>query len=153
MNDKLLNITMVIFFASILINGLLIMVSLSPGGSFITGMTGNASNELNYTDLKDYSINTPDGFLSNTAQSQDASGFNPFEIVNNIGNTVFAGVHAINLLIAGFFLLELVFFNMSGWFPIFSPIFLAIAGLVIGSKLLLIGYAGSVLLNAIMGRR
>ena len=153
MNDKLLNIAMIVFFASILINGLLIMVSLTPEGSFITGWTNDSSNGLGYSDLKEYSINTPDGFISNTAQSQDSSSFNPFEIIDRLGKTVFAGVNAVNLLIMGFFLLEMVFFNMSLWFPIFSPIFLAVAGLVIGSKLLLIGYAGSVLLNAIMGRR
>jgi len=153
MNEKILNIAMIIFFASILINGVLVMISLTPSGSFITGFTGASSNELTYSELKQYSINTPDGFISNTAQSQDASSFNPFEIINNLGKTVFAGIHAINLLLMGFFLLELVFFNMSGWFPIFAPILLAVAGLIIGAKLLLIGYAGSVLLNAIMGRR
>ena len=129
------------------------MISLTPSGGMITGWTNNSSNNLSYSDLNTYSINTPDGFISNTAQSQDASSFNPFEIINNLGKTVFAGVHAMNLLIMGFFLLEMMFVNLSSWFSIFSPIFLALAGLIIASKLLLIGYAGSVLLNAIMGRR
>lgn len=153
MNDKLLNIAMIVFFSSILINGMLIMVSLTPSGSFILDWTGSSENNLGYDNMKDYSLNTPDGFLSNTAQSQDASSFNPFEILDQFGKTVFAGLNAINMLIIGFFLLEIMFYNMATWFPIFNPILLAVAGLIVGAKLLLIGYAGSVLLNSIMGRR
>jgi len=153
MNDKLLNIAMIVFFASILINGMLIMVSLTPSGGFIVDWTGSNNNKLSYSDINNYSLATPDGFLSNTAQSQDASSFNPFEILDQFGKTVFAGVNAINMLIIGFFLLEVMFYNLATWFPIFSPILLAVAGLIVGAKLLLIGYAGSVLLNAIMGRR
>jgi len=153
MNDKLLNIIMVIFFASILINGMLIMVSLTPSGGVILGLT---RADLQYDSLGGQcTLATPEGFISNTQQSQDASSFSTIKCVNTStgGVDIFAGVTAINMLFLGIFLLETVFFNMALWFPIFSPIFLAVAGIVVGAKILLIGYAGSILINALWARR
>ena len=152
MNDKLLNISMIIFFAGILINALLIMISLTPSGGAILGLT---RSDLQYDSLSgNCTLASQDGFISNTQQSQDASSFSTIKCSNSSGGIdIFAGINAINMLLLGVFLLETVFFNMSVWFPIFSPIFLAIAGVVIGAKILLIGYAGSILLNSLFGRR
>ena len=150
MNDKLLNITMTIFFASIIINGLLLMVSMTPGGGWITGLP---RDDLGYSGSNNYTVVSPDGFISNTPQSQDASSFNPFEIVTGAGNTLLGGINALNLIISGLFLLEITFFNLSVWFPLFSPFFLSLAALILGAKLLLIGYGASILLSPITGRR
>jgi len=152
MNDKLLNIAMIVFFAGIIINALLIMISLTPSGGVILGLT---RADLQYNSLGGQcTLVDQDGFISNTAQSQDASSFSTIKCQNSSGGfDIFAGIAAINMLFLGIFLLETVFFNMSVWFPIFSPIFLAIAGVVVGAKILLIGYAGSILLNALFGRR
>jgi hypothetical protein len=153
MNDKLLNIAMIVFFASIIINALLIMISLTPSGGILIGLT---RTDLQYDSLSGNCVlTTQDGFISNTQQSQDASSFSTIKCKNPTtgGADIFAGINAINALFLGIFLLETVFFNMATWFPIFSPIFLAIAGLVLGVKILLIGYAGSILLNALFGRR
>jgi len=143
---------MIIFFAGILINALLIMISLTPSGGVILGLT---RADLQYDSLGGQcELNTQDGFISNTQQSQDASSFSTIKCVNPDGGfDIFAGINAINMLFLGVFLLEAVFFNMASWFPIFSPIFLAVAGAVIGAKVLLIGYAGSILLNSLFGRR
>jgi len=152
MNDKLLNIAMIIFFAGIIINAMLIMVSLTPAGGVILGLT---RTDLQYDALEgNCTLASQDGFISNTPQSQDASSFSTIKCVNDSGGIdIFAGINAINMLFLGIFLLEAVFFNLSTWFPIFSPIFLAVAGVVLGAKILLIGYAGSILLNALFGRR
>jgi len=151
MNDKLLNISMVIFFAGIIINAMLIMVSTTPNGGIILGLT---RSDLQYDSLKgSCTLSTPDGFISNTQQSQDASSFNPIECTTATGFDIFAGINAINMLFLGFFLLEVVFFNMAIWFGIFSPVFLAMAGIFVGAKLLLLGYAGSILLKALFGGR
>jgi len=153
MNDKLLNIAMIIFFAGILINALLIMISLTPSGGVILGLT---RTDLQYDSLGGQcTLVDQEGFISNTQQSQDASSFSSIKCVNEGtgGFNIFAGIVAINMLFLGIFLLETVFFNMALWFPIFSPFFLAIAGIVVGAKVLLIGYAGSILLNALFGRR
>jgi hypothetical protein len=152
MNDKLLNFVTIIFFASIIINGLLIMVTMTPAGSWITDRD-ITNDTLQYNSMSKYSTETTDGFISNTSQSQDASSFNPFTIISNIGNSILAGINAFNFLAQGLFMLELVFFRFSAWFPLFAPIFLSIAGIVLGAKLLLIGYFGSVLLSSILGRR
>ncbi len=147
MNDKLLNFVTIIFFASIIINGFLLMLSATPSGAWITN--DNLTNDtLQYSGMGGQDVTTTDGFISNTSQSQDASSFNPFSIEG-----VLAGVNAFNFLIAGLFLLEQIFVRFSGWFPIFAPLFLSMAGLLIGAKILLIGYFGSVLLSAILGRR
>jgi hypothetical protein len=100
-------------------------------------------------------VTNQNGFISNTQQSQDASSFSVIKCNNAAtgGVDIFAGINAINMLFLGIFLLETIFWNMSVWFPIFSPIFLAIAGTALGAKVLLIGYAGSILLNALFGRR
>ena len=153
MNDKLLNIAMIIFFAGIIINALLIMISLTPSGGVILGLT---RTDLQYDSLGGNCVLADqDGFISNTQQSQDASSFSTIKCVNSTtgGVDIFAGINAINMMFLGIFLLETVFFNMASWFPIFSPIFLALAGIVLGAKILLIGYAGSILLNALFGRR
>jgi len=147
MNDKLLNFVTIIFFASIIINGFLLMLSATPSGAWITN--DNLTNDtLQYSGMGGQDVTTTDGFISNTSQSQDASSFNPFSIEG-----VLAGVNAFNFLIAGLFLLEQIFVRFSGWFPIFAPLFLSMAGLLIGAKILLIGYFGSVLLSSILGRR
>lgn len=145
-----MNIVLVIFFSGIIINGILLMISLTPAGGTILGFT---NSDLQYDNLKGYSNKTPDGFLSNTSQSQDASSFNPWLIVTNTGQSLLAGIASINLLLQALFMLESVFYNLGLWFPIFLPIFWGIATIFLGSKILLIGYAGSVLLNAILGRR
>jgi len=152
MNDKLLNIATVIFFAGILINALLIMISLTPSGGIILGLT---RPDLRYNSLGGQcTLTNQGGFISNTHQSQDASSFSTIKCINETGGAdLFAGIKAINMIFLGMFLLETVFFNMAVWFPIFSPIFLAMAGTVIGAKVLLIGYAGSILLNSLFGRR
>lgn len=150
MNDKLMNIAMTIFFASIIINGFLGMLLLTPGGSAVLGLNDSA---LDYDSLKQNELSAPSGFISNTAQSQDASSFNPVQFVSDLFGSVLVGVNAINWLIQGFFLLEMVFVTLASWFPVFSPIFLSFAGIILGSKILLIGYAGSVLLKAITGGR
>lgn len=151
LNDKFLNLAMLIFFAGIIINGLLLMVALTPAGGTIIGLT---RTDLTYDSLSDSCVlSTPSGFLSNTPQSQDASSFNPIECRQASGIDIFAGLHAINSILLGLFLLEAVFFTLSYWFPIFSPILLSIAAIFVGAKLLLIGYAGSILLNSIFGRR
>jgi hypothetical protein len=144
MNDRLLNFVTIIFFASIIINGILLMVAATPNGA---AMGGLANSDLQYTALGG-TVEKPDGFISNTSQSQDASSFNPFTV-----NSLFAGINAINFIIQGLFLLEIVFVNIAGWFPIFAPILLGVAGIILGAKLLLIGYAGSILLSAITGKR
>ena len=152
MNDKLLNIAMIIFFAGILINALLLMISLTPSGGVILGLT---RADLQYDSLGGQCVLTEqDGFISNTQQSQDASSFSTIKCANTTGGfDIFAGINAINMLFLGMFLLETVFWNMAMWFPIFSPIFLAVASIVVGAKLLLICYAGSILLNSLFGRR
>jgi len=147
LNDKLLNFVTIIFFASIIINGFLLMISATPSGAWITG-TNLTNDNLNYSSLGGQNIDTTEGFISNTSQSQDASSFNPFSI-----DGVLAGVNAFNFLIAGLFLIEMVFVRFATWFPLFAPLFLGIAGILLGAKILLIGYFGSVLLSAILGRR
>lgn len=145
MNEKVLNLAIIILFASIIINSILLMLSFTPSGGWIIGLT---SNDLSYDSLKGTSNDVPEGFISNTSQSQDASSFNPFSI-----DGLLAGVYGINLIISGLFLLEMIFFKFSVEFVVFAPIFLGLATILIGSKLLLVAYAGSVLLNAITGRR
>ena len=147
LNDRLLNLAMLIFFASIICNGMLIMLALTPSGGFISDI-GLTNTELQYNSMNGYELDNPDGFISNTSQSQDDAGFNPFTV-----GSLFAGVNAFNFLVLGLFMMETVFFRFSLWFPIFSPIFLSVAAVLVGAKLLLIGYFGSVLLNSILGRR
>jgi len=157
MNDKLLNFAMLIFFASILGNGALLMLADTPSGSWILGDTPSESltTTLTYQDLNGFNVQTNDGFIANSNQSQDASSFNPFVIIGNfLGqavNTVFAGINAMNFIIVGLFAMESIFFRMSGWFPIFSPILLGLAAILLGVKFLLIGYFGSVLLKTVLG--
>ena len=145
MNDKLLTFTIIIFFAGIIINGLLLMISATPSGAWIVGIT---NPDLQYDQINDVSLTEPNGFISNTSQSQDVSSFNPFSL-----DGIFAGVKAFNFIIQGLFLLEFLFWQLSIWFPVFSPILLAVAALFAGSKLLLIGYGFSVLLKALTGGR
>jgi hypothetical protein len=155
MNDKLLNISMIIFFAGMLINALLIMISLTPNGNIIYNLTIVG---LEYDTLSNNcTLAEQQGFISNTQQSQDASSFSTIKCINpndsvNVGD-IFAGVNAVNQLFLGMFLLETVFYNMGRWFPIFLPIFWGLASVAVGAKILLIGYAGSILLNALFGRR
>ena len=157
MNDKLLNFAMLIFFASILGNGALLMLADTPSGSWILGDTPSESltTTLTYQDLNGFNVKTNDGFIANSNQSQDASSFNPFVIIGNfVGQaikTVFAGINAMNFIIVGLFAMESIFFRMSGWFPIFSPILLGLAAILLGVKFLLIGYFGSVLLKTVLG--
>jgi len=158
MNDKLLNFAMLIFFASILGNGALIMLADTPSGTWILGDTVNESlvtNEIQYDSLDGFDVKTNDGFIANSNQSQDASSFNPFVIIGNfVGQatkTVFAGINAMNFILMGLFAMESIFFRMSGWFPIFSPILLGLAAILLGVKFLLIGYFGSVLLKTVLG--
>ena len=157
MNDKLLNFAMLIFFASILGNGALIMLANTPSGTWILGDTTNESltTTLTYQDLNGFDVKTNDGFIANSNQSQDASSFNPFVIIGNfVGQatkTVFAGINAMNFILMGLFAMESIFFRMSGWFPIFSPILLGLAAILLGVKFLLIGYFGSVLLKTVLG--
>ena len=157
MNDKLLNFAMLIFFASILGNGALIMLANTPSGTWILGDTTNESltTTLTYQDLNGFDVKTNDGFIANSNQSQDASSFNPFVIIGNFVDqatkTVFAGINAMNFIIVGLFAMESIFFRMSGWFPIFSPILLGLAAILLGVKFLLIGYFGSVLLKTVLG--
>jgi len=157
MNDKLLNFAMLIFFASILGNGALLMLADTPSGSWILGDTPSESltTTLTYQDLNGFNVKTNDGFIANSNQSQDASSFNPFVIIGNfLGQaikTVFAGINAMNFIIVGLFAMESIFFRMSGWFPIFSPILLGLAAILLGVKFLLIGYFGSVLLKTVLG--
>jgi len=150
MNDRLLNMVTLIFFASIICNGALIMLSLTPAGGFITGLT---NDNVSYSTLNANTTTTTDGFISNTSQSQDAAAYNPFQIITAAGTTILAGVGAIQMLFNGLFLMEFIFIWFASEFVIFAPILLAIAAVLVGIKLLLIGYAGSVLLNAILGRR
>ena len=157
MNDKLLNFAMLIFFASILGNGALLMLANTPSGTWILGDTTSESltTTLTYQDLNGFNVKTNDGFIANSNQSQDSSSFNPFVIIGNfLGqavNTVFAGINAMNFIIVGLFAMESIFFRMSGWFPIFSPILLGLAAILLGVKFLLIGYFGSVLLKTVLG--
>ena len=157
MNDKLLNFAMLIFFASILGNGALIMLANTPSGTWILGDTTNESltTNLTYQDLNGFNVKTNDGFITNSNQSQDASSFNPFVIIGNFlgqaTKTVFAGINAMNFIIVGLFAMESIFFRMSGWFPIFAPILLGLAAILLGVKFLLIGYFGSVLLKTVPG--
>ena len=157
MNDKLLNFAMLIFFASILGNGALLMLADTPGGTWIIGDTPSESltTTLTYQDLNGFNVKTNDGFIANSNQSQDSSSFNPFVIIGNfLGqavNTVFAGINAMNFILMGLFAMESIFFRMSGWFPIFSPILLGLAAILLGVKFLLIGYFGSVLLKTVLG--
>lgn len=123
------------------------MIAMTPSGAWVTG-TNLASDSLSYDSLGGQDVVTTDGFISNTSQSQDASSFNPFSLEG-----VLAGVNAFNFFIAGLFLIEMVFVRFAGWFPLFAPLFLGIAGILLGAKILLIGYFGSVLLSAILGRR
>lgn len=150
MNDKLLNLATLIFFASILGNGMLIMLSLTPGGALVTGLT---NDDLGYNNLDSQSYQTTPGFISNTSQSQDVSSFNPLQIVNDAGAILFAGINALNFVIIGLCAIEVVFVKMSGWFPIFAPILLSVAGVLLGVKALVIGYFLSILLKAITGGR
>ena len=145
MNDKLLTFTIIVFFAGIIINGLLLMLSFTPSGAWIVEIT---NPDLQYSELNGVTATTPDGFISNTSQSQDTSSFNPLSL-----DGVFAGVKAFNFIIQGLFLLEFLFWQLSIWFPVFSPILLALAGVFAGSKILLIGYGFSVLLKALTGGR
>ena len=157
MNDKLLNFAMLIFFASILGNGALLMLADTPSGSWILGDTPSESltTTLTYQDLNGFNVKTNDGFIANSNQSQDASSFNPFVIIGNFlgkaTKTVFAGISALNFILMGLFAMESIFFRMSGWFPIFSPILLGLAAILLGVKFLLIGYFGSVLLKTVLG--
>ena len=157
MNDKLLNFAMLIFFASILGNGALLMLADTPSGTWILGDTPSESltTNLTYQDLNGFNVKTNDGFIANSNQSQDSSSFNPFVIFGNfVGQatkTVFAGNNAMNFIIVGLFAMESIFFRMSGWFPIFSPILLGLAAILLGVKFLLIGYFGSVLLKTVLG--
>lgn len=154
MNDKLLNFATLIFFASILGNGALIMLANTPGGAWISNLT---TTELEYDSLDSFSVETSDGFITNTSQSQDDSSFNPFKIIGDaftgIVNTTFAGINALNFIIMGLFAMEIIFVTMAGWFVIFAPILLGLAGLLLGVKFLLIGYFGSVLLKTVLGGR
>ncbi len=71
--------------------------------------------------------------------------------VGQATKTVFAGINAMNFILMGLFAMESIFFRMSGWFPIFSPILLGLAAILLGVKFLLIGYFGSVLLKTVLG--
>ena len=112
MNDKLLNFAMLIFFASILGNGALLMLANTPSGTWILGDTTSESltTTLTYQDLNGFNVKTNDGFIANSNQSQDSSSFNPFVIIGNfLGqavNTVFAGINAMNFIIVGLFAME-----------------------------------------------
>ncbi len=158
MNDKLLNFAMLIFFASILGNGALIMLANTPSGAWILGDTGGealTTRAIDYDSLGGFELETNDGFIANSNQSQDASSFNPFVIIGNffggVSKTVFAGINAMNFVLMGLFAMETIFFRMSSWFPIFAPILLGLAAVLLGVKFLLIGYFGSVLLKTVLG--
>jgi len=155
MNDKLLNFAMLLFFASILGNGALLMLAETPEGGWIDTGNTKVTNNVTYNDFNGFGLETNDGFITNTSQSQDSSSFNPFVIVGNFVdgaiNTLFAGINAMNFILMGLFAMEVIFFKMAIWFPIFSPILLGISALLLGVKFLLIGYFGSVLLKTVLG--
>ena len=158
MNDKILNFAMLIFFASILSNGALIMMSTTPNGAWIVGDEGSdplANEKLSYGSLSGFDINNNEGFISNTSQSQDDASFNPFVIVGSfiggVTGTFLAGINAFNFIITGLFATEFIFLKMASRFPLFSPILLGISALLLGVKFMVIGYFGSVLLKSILG--
>jgi len=155
MNDKLLNFAMLVFFASILGNGALLMLADTPGGAKISTGETQVTNSITYQDFNGFSVQTNDGFITNTSQSQDSSSFNPWVIFGNVvggvAQTVFAGINALNFILLGLFAMELIFFKMAIWFPIFSPILLGVSALLLAVKFLLIGYFGSVLLKTVLG--
>ena len=158
MNDKILNFAMLIFFASILSNGALMMISSTPNGGWIIGDDGSspiANDKLSYNSLNGFDINNNEGFISNTSQSQDDSSFNPFVIVGNfvgdVTGTFLAGINAFNFIITGLFTIEFIFFILSAKFPLFAPILLGVSALLLGVKFMVIGYFGSVLLKSVLG--
>jgi len=158
MNDKILNFAMLIFFSSILCNGVLMMLSETPNGGWIVGADGSdplANNKLSYDSLSGFDINNNDGFISNTSQSQDDSSFNPFVIIGSfiggVTGTFLAGINAFNFIITGLFATEFIFIILSSKLPLFSPILLGVSALLLGVKFMVIGYFGSVLLKSILG--
>jgi len=158
MNDKQLNFAMLIFFASILGNGALIMLSITPGGAWITDASGGdslASTDLTHESLSGFDVENSEGFISNTSQSQDDASFNPFMVIGSffgaVTKAVLPGINALNFIITGLFAMELIFLRMSGWFPLFAPILLGISALMLVVKFMVIGYFGSVLLKSVLG--
>jgi len=131
---------MLIFLASIVGNGALLMLAETPSGSWINDGSNKSitTNQLGHDSLSGFELEENTGFISNTSQSQDASSFNPFVIVGNfvgdIVSTVFAGINALNFLDNGFVCNGINFFKMASWFPIFSPILLGLSALILGAK-------------------
>jgi hypothetical protein len=149
MNEKILQYAILITMVSILSNGVLLMMTNNPSNAWITGLT---NQQLGHNSMSDYSTTSPTGFISNTSLSQESASFDPFLIVNSLGESIFAGVNAVNFIVFGLFFIEILFVNFASWVPVFAPIFLSFAGLLLLTKLLVLGYAANLLFKMIRGR-
>lgn len=163
--ERVMPIAMFMFFLMIGINGFITVAGQMNigGGHTLSEYIGSGRNELG-SDLNsistgiNYSPSQPDSATDNA----DA-GFNLFTIPGNIWNGItssvtgvvenLVGVKGLNLIENMLVGLEQVMDLFSLWFPPFAAIFFAIKVFAFSVKIIMIGYAGSVLVRTIVGRR
>lgn len=163
--ERIMPIAMFLFLITIGINGFIVVSGQLPigEGHTLSEYIGDGTNQLG-SDLNglassiDYAPSQPDDATVNA----DA-GFSLFTMAGNIWNGVTStvsgavsnliGIQNLNLLENMLVGIEKYMDLYIAWFPNFAAIFLSIKYLALGVKVLVIGYAGSVLVRTIVGRR
>jgi len=163
--ERVMPIAMFLFFIMIGINGFIaVSGQLSVGnGQTLDQFTTQSSDELG-SDMNSlsksiaYSPSSPD-----SASDNADAGFSLFTIAGNIWNGVVSGatnlventigVKNLNLLENMLVGIEKYMAMYSEWFPEFAAIFNSIIFFAFAIKIVVIGYAGSVLVRTLVGRR
>lgn len=159
--ERVMPIAMFLFFLMIGINGFIAVAGqMSIGnGHVLSQYIGTDQNKLS-SDLNTYASSItyqPSQF--NGATDNADSGFWLFTIaasvVNGIGQGVsnFIGIQNLSLVENMLFGIEIYMNLFASWFPQFAAIFLSIQVFTLGIKILVFGYAGSIFVRTIVGRR
>jgi len=157
--ERVMPIAMFLFFIMIGINGFIIVAGglEDTTGTPLSTLMGGGITQLG-SDLNQQagSINYNPS-ASNQATPNSTAGFNIFDMSTwwgGVGDTVnnLIGVNNVYLINNAIFGVEQYMDVYIKLFPAFAAIFLSIKFFVLGIKILVMGYAGSLIVRAIVGR-
>jgi len=157
--EKIMPIAMFLFFIMIGVNAFIISVGeLQDGtGQALNKQIGTGTTQLG-SDIKNQADNTEPGSpAGSTPTNSTDTGFftfitQPFwdNVVQPVSN--FIGIDNVNLIDNAVNGLDKIMYKYIDWFPFLAPIFYAVIFFAAGIKILVFGYAGTILVRAIVGR-
>lgn len=157
--EKVMPIAMFLLLIMIGINAFIVTIGTleDNSGNPLSDQIGSGSNQLG-SDLKQTGQNvTVNTSATSSPTSGTDTGFNIFNYIpfwNEVSGAVSTaiGIDNVKMFDNALFGLEKLMDKFIEWFSFLSPIFLAIKYFAYAVKILVVGYAGTVLARAVVGR-